>query len=138
VQLDLVCGAAEIAMLVVMIISSGLIFVPINLFVVTLSFWMIDSLPIVRAVFNMRGFAGYPADNLSQGHPYVPDMDRFIWITAFYPTAYFIDKSEYIVFALWTPVATFLCCCLLYLSFMPAWILADPVHLISQSYVFYF
>jgi ABC-2 type transport system permease protein len=34
--------------------------------------------------------------------------------TAFYPAAYFIDKSGYKEFALWTPVAAIVCCVLAY------------------------
>lgn len=113
-QLDLVWGAAEIAMLVVMIISSGLIFVAINLFFATFSFWMIDSLPIVWAVFNMSDFARYPLTIYHKG------IRMFLtWIipygfTAFYPAAYFIDKSGYKEFALWTPVAAIVCCVIAY------------------------
>ncbi|WLR54359.1 ABC transporter permease [Mesobacillus subterraneus] len=113
-QLDLVWGAVEIAMLVIMIISSGLIFVAINLFFATFSFWMIDSLPIVWAVFNLSDFARYPLTIYHKG------IRMFLtWIipygfTAFYPAAYFIDKPGYKEFALWTPVAAIVCCALAY------------------------
>lgn len=59
-QLDLAFGFADWLMLVVMIVSSGLIYIAINLFFATFSFWMIDSLPIVYAVFNLSEFAKYP------------------------------------------------------------------------------
>lgn len=113
-QLDLVWGATEIAMLVIMIISSGLIFVAINLFFATFSFWMIDSLPIVWAVFNLSDFARYPLTIYHKG------IRMFLtWIipygfTAFFPAAYFIDKSGYKEFALWTPVAAVVCCVIAY------------------------
>jgi ABC-2 type transport system permease protein len=52
-HLDLVCGVIDWIMLVVMILSSGLIYIGINLFFAMFSFWMVDSLPVVYAVFNL-------------------------------------------------------------------------------------
>ncbi|WP_053361553.1 ABC-2 family transporter protein [Bacillus sp. FJAT-27251] len=113
-QLDLAWGAVEIALLVVMIISSGLIFVAVNLFFATFSFWMIDSLPVVWAVFNLSDFARYPLTIYHKG------IRTFLtWIipygfTAFYPAAYFIDKSGFRELALWTPVVALVCCVIAY------------------------
>jgi ABC-2 type transport system permease protein len=113
-QLNLAWGAVEIALLVVMIISSGLIFVAVNLFFATFSFWMIDSLPVVWAVFNLSDFARYPLTIYHKG------IRTFLtWIipygfTAFYPAAYFIDKSGFRELALWTPAVALVCCVIAY------------------------
>ncbi|WP_210364159.1 ABC-2 family transporter protein [Bacillus sp. REN3] len=97
----LVWGAEEIGMLIVMMISSGLIFVAINLFFATYSFLMIDSLPIVWTVFNLSDFARYPLTIYHKG------IRMFLtWIIPYgFTAAYFIDKSGYKAFALWTPAA---------------------------------
>ncbi|SFB08130.1 ABC-2 type transport system permease protein [Bacillus sp. cl95] len=113
-HLDIAWGAMEILFLIIMIISSGMIFVAINLFFATFSFWMVDSLPIVWAVFNLSDFARYPLTIYHKG------IRTFLtWIipygfTAFYPAAYFIGKSGYKEFALWTPVVALVCCFIAY------------------------
>ncbi|MFD1739660.1 ABC transporter permease [Bacillus salitolerans] len=114
-HLDLSMGFVDYLLLVVMIISSGLIFVAINLFFATFSFWMIDSLPVVWAVFNVSDFARYPLSIYHKG------IQLFLtWLipygfTAFYPAAYFIDPDGYRWFAIWTPLAALVCCVLAYL-----------------------
>ncbi|PLR66164.1 ABC transporter permease [Bacillus sp. UMB0893] len=94
-HLDLAFGMFEWVMLVIMIISSGLIYIAINLFFATFSFWMIDSLPVVYAVFNLSEFAKYPLTI------YNKTIRIFLtWVipygfTAFYPAAWFLDRTGY-------------------------------------------
>ncbi|MDR0137746.1 ABC-2 family transporter protein [Metabacillus idriensis] len=94
-HLDLAFGMMDWVMLVVMIISSGLIYIAINLFFATFSFWMVDSLPVVYAVFNLSEFAKYPLTI------YNKTIRVFLtWIipygfTAFYPAAWFLDRNGY-------------------------------------------
>ncbi len=42
------------------IICSGMVFVGIHLFFMTMSFWMVDSMPVVSSVFSLSQFAQYP------------------------------------------------------------------------------
>jgi ABC-2 type transport system permease protein len=113
-QLDMTWGWVQILILVVMIISSGLIFIAINLVFATFSFWMIDSLPVVVAVFSLSDFARYPLAIYHKG------IRMFLtWIipygfTAFYPAAYFIENEGYKWFLLWTPLVAIFCSVLAY------------------------
>ncbi|WP_442600283.1 ABC transporter permease [Neobacillus sp. D3-1R] len=113
-HLDITWGLIPVLILIVLIISSGLIFIAINLFFATFSFWMIDSLPIVWAVFNLSDFARYPLTIYHKG------IRMFLtWIipygfTAFYPAAYFIDQDAYKWFVLWTPLVAVTCMVLAY------------------------
>ncbi|MEK3808566.1 ABC transporter permease [Metabacillus sp. SLBN-84] len=103
-QLDLAFGFADWLMLVVMIVSSGLIYIAINLFFATFSFWMIDSLPIVYAVFNLSEFAKYPMTI------YNKTIRVFLtWVipygfTAFYPAAWFLDREGYAFVGILSPL----------------------------------
>ncbi|MGD6794961.1 ABC transporter permease [Metabacillus indicus] len=103
-QLDLAFGFADWLMLVVMIVSSGLIYIAINLFFATFSFWMIDSLPIVYAVFNLSEFAKYPLTI------YNKTIRVFLtWVipygfTAFYPAAWFLDREGYAFVGIMSPL----------------------------------
>lgn len=114
-HLDVTWGVIEILLLILMIISSGMIFVAINLFFATFSFWMIDSLPIVWAVFNLSDFARYPLNIYHKG------IGLFLtWLipygfTAFYPAAYFIGGEGYKWFAIWTPLVAIICCLIAYM-----------------------
>ncbi|WP_231607356.1 MULTISPECIES: ABC transporter permease [Fictibacillus] len=107
-------GVLEFFILVVMIIASGFIFVAINLFFATLSFWMVDSLPIVWTIFNLSDFARYPLTIYHKG------IRHFLtWIvpygfTAFYPAAYFIKGSGFERMALLTPVVAIVSCIIAY------------------------
>ncbi|MGP1907896.1 ABC transporter permease [Metabacillus sp. JX24] len=103
-QLNLAFGFADWLMLVVMIVSSGLIYIAINLFFATFSFWMIDSLPIVYAVFNLSEFAKYPMTI------YNKTIRVFLtWVipygfTAFYPAAWFLDREGYAFVGILSPL----------------------------------
>ncbi|UJW59623.1 ABC-2 family transporter protein [Bacillus sp. A116_S68] len=113
-NLSLVFGWLEYTLLIVLILSSGLIFVAINLIFSTLSFWMVDSLPITSAVSNLSEFARYPLDIY---HKYL--KTALTWIipygfTAFYPAAYFVEDSGYHDFALLSPAVAIVFCAIAY------------------------
>lgn len=104
----------NLVMFGVMIVSSGFIFSAVNLFLATLSFWMVDSLPIMSAVFGLSDFARYPLSIYNK-------VIRIIltWIipyafTAFYPATYFFNDDGYRFVAALTPVVATLCCTIAY------------------------
>ncbi|UZJ79966.1 ABC transporter permease [Fictibacillus sp. KU28468] len=114
-HLDISWGILDFLLLAVMIISSGFIFVAVNLFFATLSFWMVDSLPIVWAVFNLSEFARYPLTIYHKGIALLLTWIIPYGFTAYYPAAYFIEGKGYASFALWTPVVAIITCMLAYL-----------------------
>jgi ABC-2 type transport system permease protein len=97
-----------------MIIASGFIFVAVNLFFATLSFWMVDSLPIVWTIFNLSDFARYPMTIYHKGIRHLLTWVIPYGFTAFYPAAYFIKGSGYENLALLTPVVAIVSCALPY------------------------
>ncbi|MGM9986966.1 MAG: ABC transporter permease [Bacillaceae bacterium] len=103
-HLSITWNALTIFMLILFILSSGLIFVALNLFFITFSFWMVDSLPLVSTVFQLSEYARYPIS-------IYPKVLAFLitWIipygfTAFYPATYFLDKDAMTSLALLTPL----------------------------------
>ncbi len=107
-------GITQIFFLIIMIISSGLIFVAINLFYATFSFWMVDSLPIMWAVFNLSDFARYPLTIYNKSIRYLLTWLIPYGFTAFYPSAFFIHHSEYQSIALWSPIVAIISCIIAY------------------------
>jgi ABC-2 type transport system permease protein len=98
----------NLLLLLVMIVSSGVMFVAINLILATLSFWMVDSLPLTVAVFNISEFARYPITIYNKGIRFVLTWLIPYGFTAFYPAAAFLEQSGYRTFALFTPLAALL------------------------------
>ena len=94
----------NLVLLAVMVVSSGVIFVAVNLFFSTLSFWMVDSLPLTAAVFNMSEFARYPLTIYNKGIRMLLTWLIPYGFTAFYPAALFIDHSGYQTLAMFTPL----------------------------------
>lgn len=113
-NLDIIWSLSSIVMLLVLIISSGFIFVSVNLFFITLSFWMVDSLPIVWAIFNLSEFTRYPLTIYNKGIAFILTWLIPYGFTAFYPASYFIEHSGYRVFALWTPAVAIISCVISY------------------------
>jgi ABC-2 type transport system permease protein len=78
---------------VVAVLSGGLIFMGINLITSSLSFWMMDSLPVMWGTFETHEFAKYPLTIYGKAVNVV-----FTWIlpfglTSFYPASYLLGKD---------------------------------------------
>ena len=108
-------GFVTILLLIIMVLSSGFIFVAINLFFSTFSFWMVDSLPIVFAVFNISDFARYPLTIYNKGIRFVLSWVIPYAFTAFYPASLFIQHSGYQTIAAWSPLVSIAACIIAYL-----------------------
>jgi len=113
-NLDIQWGWIDLLLLVIMIISSGMIFVAVNLFFATLSFWMIDSLPVMDAIFSLSEFSRYPLTIYNKGIRFILTWIIPYGFTAFYPSALFIEHSGYRVLAIWTPLVAFISCWISY------------------------
>lgn len=103
-HLDIQWSIGTILMLLVFILSSGIIFVAINLFFITFSFWMVDSLPIVVSVFQLSEFARYPLTIYPRAITLIITWLVPYGFTAFYPATYFFEGNEHIWLAVLTPV----------------------------------
>jgi len=75
------------------VLAGGLIFLGINLITSSLSFWMVDSLPVMWGTFETHEFAKYPLNIYGQGISLI-----FTWIlpfalASFYPASYLLGKD---------------------------------------------
>lgn len=93
IVLDIPVTLLNIVYIIVMIISGGAIFIAINLATCVSAFWVIDSVPVTRAVFENHLFAQYP----------LTIYPRFIgllltWVVpyalaSFYPASYLLGMN---------------------------------------------
>lgn len=102
-------SVAQVLLLVLMVLSSSAIFIAINLFFATFSFWMVDSLPIMWAVQGTSDFARYPMKIYNKGIRFVLTWILPYGFTAFYPATLFIDGSGYREIAVWSPAVAAIC-----------------------------
>ncbi|MCX7570644.1 ABC-2 family transporter protein [Tumebacillus sp. DT12] len=107
-------GPVNLLILLVLIVSSGAIFVAVNLFFATLSFWIVDSLPITFAAFNLSDFARYPLNIYHKGIRWLLTWLIPYGFTAFYPAAAFIEHSGYRELGMITPLIAVISCWLAY------------------------
>ncbi len=112
-NLDIAISLGNVLILIIMIISSGLIFVALNLFFITFSFWMTDSLPVVSAVFNLSDFSRYPITIYNKVIAFILTFIIPYSFTAFYPAAFFFDKG-YKWVSLCTPLVAIILCFISY------------------------
>lgn len=80
--------------MVVMVLSGGFIFIALNLMTSVSGFWLMDSVPVTRVVFEMHEFAKYP----------LTIYPRFIGVlltaiipygfASFYPASYLLGREQ--------------------------------------------
>ena len=59
-RLNVVWTPLTVGYLVLMVLSGGFIFIALNLMTAVSGFWLMDSVPVTRVVFEMHEFAKYP------------------------------------------------------------------------------
>lgn len=107
-HLDITWSIGSVLLLALVIISSGFIFVAINLFFISFSFWMVDSLPIVASVFQLSDFARYPLTIYPKVITYLITWLIPYGFTAFYPAALFFEQKGYAITGFLTPIVAIL------------------------------
>lgn len=113
-HLPIAWTVSKVLLLPVMILSSGMIFSGLNLFFATFSFWMVDSLPLMFATFNISDFARYPITIYNGAVRMVLTWIVPYAFTAFFPAALFLDHREYVRVALAAPLVAVSVCVLAY------------------------
>mgnify|MGYP003620511936 CR=1 FL=1 len=94
----------QILYLAVMVLSGGFIFIALNLMTSVSGFWLMDSVPVTRVVFEMHEFAKYP----------LTIYPRFIGVlltavipygfASFYPASYLMGREMPAAFAWGAPL----------------------------------
>jgi len=106
--LDISLGFVNIILTLVFIVCSGGIFIGIHLLLMSFSFWIIDSQPIVSSIFSLNQFAQYPL----QIYPKVIRLLILFFIpysfTSFIPANLFLHENEFSTYIYFIPVICFL------------------------------
>lgn len=113
-ELSMPWGGLETLILALLILSSGLIFIAVNLFFATFSFWMVDSFPIMSTTYQLSSFTNYPLTIYNKGLRFVLTWIIPYGFTSFYPAAVFVDQGGYHTVGYLTPVVAILCCMIAY------------------------
>jgi ABC-2 type transport system permease protein len=91
--LDIVWTPSKLAMLVVGVISGGLIFIALNLITCVTAFWIVDSVPVTRLVFDNHLFAQYPLTIYPKAIGILLTWVVPYGLVSFYPASYLLDRS---------------------------------------------
>jgi len=103
-RLNINWTAGHVLYLAVMVLSGGFIFIALNLMTSVSGFWLMDSVPVTRVVFEMHEFAKYP----------LTIYPRFIGVlltalipygfASFYPASYLLGRDQSPVFVWGAPL----------------------------------
>jgi hypothetical protein len=91
--LDIVWTLSKLAMLVVGVISGGLIFIALNLITCVTAFWIVDSVPVTRLVFDNHQFAQYPLTIYPKAIGILLTWLIPYGFASFYPASYLLDRE---------------------------------------------
>lgn len=83
----------NIVYIVVMVISGGAIFMALNLLTATTSFWIMDSVPVTRAVFDNHFFAQYPLSIYPGALQVIMTWIIPYAFCSFYPASYLLGRD---------------------------------------------
>lgn len=92
-RLDIAWTAPTILYFVVMVLSGGLIFIALNLITAVSGFWLMDSVPVTRVVFEMHEFAKYPLTIYPQAIGIILTWLIPYGFASFYPAAYLLGED---------------------------------------------
>lgn len=79
--------------LVVAVVSGGAIFIGLNLITCVSAFWIMDSVPVTRVVFDMNEFAKYPLSMYNRGIQLALTWLIPYGFASFYPATYLLGRD---------------------------------------------
>jgi ABC-2 type transport system permease protein len=85
--------ALKVVYLVVAVLSGGLIFVALNLITCVSAFWIMDSVPVTRVVFDLNEFAKYPLTMYGRGVRLMITWLIPYGFASFYPASYLLGRD---------------------------------------------
>jgi ABC-2 type transport system permease protein len=91
--LDIAWTPSKLAMLVVGVISGGLIFIALNLITCVTAFWIVDSVPVTRLVFDNHLFAQYPLTIYPRAIGILLTWLIPYGFASFYPASYLLERD---------------------------------------------
>jgi ABC-2 type transport system permease protein len=93
ISLELSWTPLKIIMVLVSVISGGFIFIALNLLTCVASFWIVDSVPITRLVFDNHLFAQYPLTIYPKAINILLTWIIPYGLASFYPASYLLDRD---------------------------------------------
>jgi ABC-2 type transport system permease protein len=93
IDLPIVWTPLKALMLVVGVVSGGLIFLALNLLTCVASFWIVDSVPVTRLVFDNHLFAQYPLSIYPKAIGILLTWIVPYGLASFYPASYLLDRD---------------------------------------------
>jgi ABC-2 type transport system permease protein len=92
-QLGIVWDVPAIAYLALMVISGGFIFIALNLITSVSGFWLMDSVPVTRVIFEMHEFAKYPLTIYPRAIGALLTLLIPYGFASFYPASYLLGRN---------------------------------------------
>ncbi|GIV96266.1 MAG: multidrug ABC transporter permease [Herpetosiphonaceae bacterium] len=93
VALEIALTPLKLLYLIVAILSGGAIFIGLNLLTAVSAFWVIDSVPVTRAIFETHTFAKYPLSIYGRGITLLMTWLIPYGFTSFYPASYLLGRD---------------------------------------------
>lgn len=103
-QLDIAWTLLTIAYVVLIVISGGFIFIALNLITAVSSFWVMESVPLTRVVFEMHEFAKYPLTIYPRAIGVLLTVVIPFGFASYYPASYLLGREVAPVLAWGAPV----------------------------------
>lgn len=94
----------------VFVLSSAMVYVGLCLFFMVFSFWMVDSLPVIHAMFAFDRVSRYPVTIFPKILASILTFVLPYAFTGYYPATFYFTGAHYSSLSLMTPVAGLVCC----------------------------
>lgn len=107
-RLDVVWTLGDIGYLALMVLSGGVIFIALNLITAVSGFWLMDSVPVTRVVFDMHEFAKYPLTIYPRAIGLVLTFLIPYGFASFYPATYLLERPVAPILAWGAPLIALL------------------------------
>jgi len=95
--LGIFASAGKVAYLAIAVLSGGLIFIALNLITCVSSFWIMDSVPVTRAIFDNHLFAQYPLNIYPRAVNFILTWLIPYGFASFYPASYLLDRDASLI-----------------------------------------
>ncbi len=92
-SLGVFSSPARVAYLVISVLSGGVIFIALNLITCVSTFWIMDSLPVTKAVFDTHQFAQYPLSIYPKAINILLTWIIPYGFASFYPASYLLGRD---------------------------------------------
>lgn len=90
---DIVWTASKIIYLIIAVLSGGLIFISLNLMAAVSAFWVMDSVPVIRVVFETHEFAKFPLAIYPQAIGILLTWLIPYGFASYYPAGYLLGRG---------------------------------------------